>query len=158
MNDIRLIVRKEWTGFVKSDKWIFIVYGLLIIAWSVLLSTNLAAMATGAGYLWLGFFSVIISGNFSNSTFVAERMSGSLEILLTAGVSRQGILLGKVAFVIVMSSIMGAVCYVAAMVIALLRGEEPAIFIHLMPAGKALVLYGVACFMNAASRWPFWEM
>jgi ABC-type Na+ efflux pump permease subunit len=150
MNDIWLIVKKEWVGFVKSDKWIFVIYSVLIIAWSFLAASNLAALVSGAGYLWLVFFSVIISGNFSNSTFVAERMNGSLEILLTAGISRQGILFGKIFFIVLISSILGVLCYTAALVITVFQGQDLGVMFLILPVGKAMSLYAVACFMNAA--------
>ena len=92
MKDFLLIIRKEWTGFSKSDCGIFFIYGILVLAWSFLLSTNITMLLTGTEYLWLVFFSVIVSGNFSNTTFVAERMNGSLEILLTSGIARNAIL------------------------------------------------------------------
>lgn len=150
MKDIRLIVRKEWRGFAKSDRWIFVIYGILILAWSLLLSKNMGILSSGAGYLWLAFFSVIISGNFSNTVFVAERMSGSLEILLTSGVSRQSILNGKILFIIIVSTVMGALCYFVALGLNVLKGENVSVLIKIIPIGEELILYISACFMNAA--------
>ncbi len=144
-----LIIRKEWTGFVKSDRWIFVIYGFLVIAWSFLLSPNMNMLASGTGYLWLAFFSVIISGNFSSTTFVAERMSGSLEILLTSGISRQSILLGKIAFVVIMSTGMGITCYIIALIINTVQGENVLVLLKIVPIGEEIALYVGACFMNA---------
>ncbi len=148
MKDIWLIVRKEWTGFAKSDRGIFLVYGILVLAWSFLLSSNINLLLAGAGYLWLIFFSVIVSGNFSNTTFSAERISGSLEILLTSGITRNAILIGKIAFVIVMSIILGFLCYILAVGIYVVKGENFNLVLSIIPAGKMMLLYSVACFMN----------
>ena len=150
MRDIWLIVRKEWKGFAKSDRWIFVIYGILVLAWSFLLSNNIGILSSGAGYLWLAFFSVIISGNFSNTVFVAERMSGSLEILLTSGVSRQSILNGKILFIIIVSMVMGFLCYFVAFGISAAKGENIALLIKVTPIGEELIIYVSACFMNAA--------
>jgi len=149
MKDVRLIVRKEWRGFAKSDRWIFVIYGILVIAWGILLSNNIGILSSGAGYLWLAFFSVIISGNFSNMTFVAERMSGSLEILLTSGVSRQSILNGKILFIVIVSMGMGFLCYLFALGINVVKGENVAVLLTVTPIGEELILYVTACFMNA---------
>ena len=100
MRDILLIIKKELTGFIKSDRGIFILYGILVVAWSFLIYSNMNTLTSKTGYLWLVSFSVIVSGNFSTTTFVSERMSGSLEILLTSGVTRRCILLGKILYVI----------------------------------------------------------
>ncbi len=150
MRDIWLIIRKEWIGFAKSDRGIFFVYGILVLAWSFLLSTNITMLLTGAEYLWLVFFSVIVSGNFSNTTFVAERMNGSLEILLTSGVTRNAILSGKIAFVIIMSTVLGLVCYVLALALYVVQGESLHLIYSITPIGKEIILYITACFMNAA--------
>ena len=149
MKDIWLIIRKEWIGFSKSDRGIFFVYGILVLAWSFLLSTNITMLLTGTEYLWLVFFSVIVSGNFSNSTFVAERMNGSLEILLTSGVARNAILSGKIAFVIIMSTVLGLVCYMLALVLYVVQGESLHLIYSITPIGKEIILYTIACFMNA---------
>ena len=150
MKDIWLIVRKEWKGFAKSDRWIFVIYGILVLAWSFLLSQNISVLSSRTGYLWLAFFSVIISGNFSNTTFVAERMSGSLEILLTSGISRQSILSGKMFFIVIMSTVMGIFCYIIALAINSLKGENIGILLRIIPVWEELILYISACFMNAA--------
>lgn len=150
MKEIWLVTRKEWKGFAKSDGWIFIIYGILVIAWGLLLSNNIGILTSGTGYLWLAFFSVIISGNFTNMAFVAERMSGSLEILLTSGVSRKSILNGKILFIIIVSMGMGFLCYLVALGINGVKGENVVFLIKVSPIGEELILYFSACFMNAA--------
>ena len=152
MKDIWLIVRKEWIGFAKSDRGIFLVYSILVLAWSILLSSNINLLLAGAGYLWLIFFSVIVSGNFSNTTFSAERISGSLEILLTSGIARNAILIGKIAFVIIMSIIMGFLCYVLAVGIYVVKGENYSLVLSIIPAGSGPVSAPFARGMSVPRR------
>jgi len=103
--------------------------------------------AIQTGPLWLVFFSVVISANFSNTVFIAERIHGILEILLTCGLSRRDILFGKFIFVAGMSYIIGLVCIAFSFVwhIVLYNGTE----IHF--SINDLLLYGAAVFMNTAS-------
>lgn len=146
MRDMFLVLRKEWKAFTKSESGIFFIYGILIFAWSFLISSEFNSISTGDGYLWLVFFSVIISGNFSNSVFVSERMSGSLEILLTSGISRRSILYGKSAFVMIMSVCMGFLCYCIAFLINIYLRESYVIFNPTLP----VCIYISACFMNTS--------
>ncbi len=149
MKQILLIISKEWVGFIKSDKWIFLIYGILICAWGFLISNNMHSLSSKTGALWLAFFSVIISGNFSNTAFVAERMSGALEILLTSGLSRKSIVLGKIFFIVIMSTIMGTLCYFIALGVRTAKGDSFQVLIRLIPLWKIILLYASACFLNA---------
>jgi hypothetical protein len=154
MRDTVLLIGREFAGFVKSDRWILVTYGILVLAWGFLLAANGGTAASGAGYLWLAFFSVIVSGNFANTTLVAERISGSLEIVLTSGVSRNGFLTGKIAFILIMSVIMGVLCYACAAVVGLVQGEPDGILFRDAALGEVVLLYTAACFTNAGcSAW-----
>jgi len=116
MNQIMLMFGKEWLNFLRGDRSVFIIYLILVAGWGALL----ASMNTGGpttAPLWIVFFSVIIGANFSSTVFVLERMSGSLEILLTSGISRSAILYGKMLFVIVMTIAIGAVCVACALLV-----------------------------------------
>ena len=150
MKHILLIFVKEWKGFIKSDKWIFVIYAILICAWGYLISNNMYSLSSKTGALWLAFFSVIISGNFSSTTFVAERMNGSLEILLTSGISRQSILSGKITFIVVMSTVMGILCYCFALGVRTAKGESLQVLLRIIPVWQVIVLYSAACFLNSA--------
>jgi len=113
MNQIMLMFGKEWLNFLRGDRSVYIIYLILVAGWGALL----ASMNTGGpttAPLWIVFFSVIIGANFSSTVFVLERMSGSLEILLTSGISRSAILYGKMLFVIVMTIVIGAACVACA--------------------------------------------
>jgi ABC-type Na+ efflux pump permease subunit len=115
---INAIFRKEFLNFFGSERGSFAIYLILIFVWSFLPLTQKPA----TGDIWWLFFSVIISGNFSNNVFVAERLNGSMEILLTSGFSRDAVFFGKIAFVTVMSGIMGLICCIVAFFWILISG------------------------------------
>jgi ABC-type Na+ efflux pump permease subunit len=118
MSNITTVLRKELKCFAGSDKGTFFLYALLSVIWSFALlsgtGTTGAASAPsdpfGTDRLWLVFFSVIVTGNFSNTVFISERVTGTLEILITSGLPRSSVLYGKMAFVILMTSVIGAAC------------------------------------------------
>jgi ABC-type Na+ efflux pump permease subunit len=111
MNDSVTILKKEWHNFTGSEKGVFVVYGIIIFVWSFLPLYNDVGSFAMSGTVWWLFFSVIVSGNFANSVFVSERLSGSMEILLSSGFSRGGVLYGKILFVVLMSICIGGLCF-----------------------------------------------
>ena len=149
MSQSLLMLRKEWLNFVCSDRSVFFIYFFLVAGWGMLLATMDRGGPLGSP-LWLVFFSVIVAANFSGTVFVAERMSGSLEILLTSGLSRRAILWGKMAFVIIMTLVVGAASLLSA---TLFRGwlQQPdAVHYDYFNPGYC-VLYAGATFLNTAS-------
>jgi ABC-type Na+ efflux pump permease subunit len=141
MKAVILVLRKEWSAFLGSERGVFVVYAFLILSWSCLpLSAGL-----GAGPVWWLFFSIIISGNFSNTVFVAERLSGSMEILLTCGLTREAVLLGKAAFVMLMSCAVGAACLGLAVLWLSLTGKSATDDPQRL---QALLLYLAGTLMN----------
>jgi hypothetical protein len=150
VNPVILIFRKEWLNFCRSDRSVFIVYLFLVAGWGMLIATTEGQSAASAA-LWLTFFSVIIAANFSSMVFVSERMTGSLEILLTSGLPRGAILYGKVAFVATMTLAIGGLC---ALVGAVIRPVAGAAHGPALPDGAVVshvVLYFAATVFNAAS-------
>jgi ABC-type transport system involved in multi-copper enzyme maturation permease subunit len=149
VKDVLAILRKEWRNFVGSEKGVFAVYAILVFVWSFLpLYNNLGSFALGGAVWWL-FFSVIVSGNFANTVFVAERMSGSMEILLTSGFSRNGVLFGKVLFVMIMSGVIGALCFCLSIAWIGLSGHAALLFGPSLL--YAVALYASGTFLNAAA-------
>ena len=146
MNGIRTILCKEWRCFLGSDRGIFILYAVLILSWSMVLASPPSGEGFQTGPLWLVFFSVVISANFSNTVFIAERVNGILEILLTSGLSRRDILYGKMIFVAGMSIVIGLLCVAISPVLRLLIYREAGRIL----SGGALLLYSAAVFMNTA--------
>lgn len=146
MKDVLTILHKEWRCFIGSDRGIFLLYAVLVVSWSLMLARP-DTTGIAAGSIWLVFFSVVISANFSNTVFIAERVNGILEILLTSGLSRCGILHGKMLFVAGMSIIVGLVCALIAPLwrLTLYQASGWAF------APEALLLYCSAVFMNTAS-------
>jgi ABC-type Na+ efflux pump permease subunit len=107
MKKIKAILGKEWANFKGSERGVFFIYGILIFSWSFFPLNK----EFSSGPIWWLFFSVIISGNFSNSVFVSERLNGAMEILLTSGFSRDTVFFGKIAFILAMSIIIGVICF-----------------------------------------------
>jgi ABC-type Na+ efflux pump permease subunit len=150
MKGIGLVVYKEWLNFARSDKSVFFVYFILIAGWGMLIASSGNGTSISAS-LWLVFFSVIIAANFASTVFVAERMTGSLEIFLTAGVTRGAIVYGKIAFVATMTIVIGALCaLVGAIMRPLIAGSDHAFQCNADAVSYA-VLYIAATLFNAAS-------
>ncbi|MFP4163214.1 MAG: hypothetical protein ACLFQB_04695 [Chitinispirillaceae bacterium] len=120
MGGIVTIIQKELRSFIGSDKGVFLVYAIIVVAWSFMFTSGDGGFA---GSFWLVFFSVVVAANFSNTVFISERMSGSLEVLITSGLSRDAILFGKMFFVIIMTSIIGLSCALMARIWTLLSPE-----------------------------------
>jgi ABC-type Na+ efflux pump permease subunit len=94
---------------------------------------------------------VIVTATFATTVFVSERVSGSLEILLTSGIPRPAILLGKTAFVFGMTILVGTVCVgFAFMFKSLIPSADPEGISPLL-SGASIVLYCAASFLNAAA-------
>ena len=108
MKKLNAIISKEWKSFIGSDRGVFAVYAILILSWSFL--PLYKGFSMGMEDVWWLFFSVVISGNFSNTVFVSERLSGSMEILLTSGFPRDTVLFGKAAFITGISIAIGTLC------------------------------------------------
>ena len=148
MNQCFLMLKKEWLNFANSDRGIFLVYLVFIAGWSVLR----ASMNSGGPEvtpIWSIAFSVFIAANFSGTVFVSERMSGSLEILLTSGLSRSAILYGKMLFVIIMTLVIGMVWALAAFILqTFISPLRENLF-----QGDLLLIYASATFLNAASAY-----
>jgi ABC-type Na+ efflux pump permease subunit len=149
MNQCLLVLRKEWLNFVCSDRSVFFIYLFLVAGWGMLLATMDHGGSIGSP-LWLVFFSVIIAANFSTTVFVSERMSGSLEILLTSGLSRRAILWGKMVFVIAMTLAVGAACVVTASVLRRFIAPPETVRVFYFQ-WTYVAIYAGATFLNAAS-------
>lgn len=110
IHGIKTICGKEFRFFTGSDRGAFLLYLFLVLSWSTMLIVPPGGTVQ-AGSFWLVFFSVIISANFANTVFIAERSNGIIEILITSGITRKELLFGKMFFVIGMSSGIGLVCW-----------------------------------------------
>ncbi|MDG5813692.1 hypothetical protein QA601_01245 [Chitinispirillales bacterium ANBcel5] len=145
MKGLKTVLNKEFKAFAGSDKGVFVVYSVLVLAWSFLFASGDDSMVGGA--FWLVFFSVIVAANFSNTVFISERMSGSLEILITSGLSRGAVLFGKMLFIMVMTLLIGGACaLIASLWGALLSGYGGRVQFGVFE----ILLYTGATFLNAA--------
>jgi ABC-type transport system involved in multi-copper enzyme maturation permease subunit len=120
----------------------------------VLIAVNVREFSTHASALWWVFLSVIVSGNFAATVFSSERMTGSLEVLLTCGISRRAILAGKIAYIVVMSLALGGLCYLLAILWTVAGGIPLSLIARTTPVLNHAVLFATACYMNAScSAW-----
>jgi ABC-type Na+ efflux pump permease subunit len=140
MSQTVLIFRKEWLNFMRGDRSVFFVY--LILA-------SMGDQGAAVAPLWTVVFAVIVAVNFSGTVFVLERLSGSLEILLTCGISRGAILYGKMLFVVVMTAVIGAACFGVALLMRTVI-DVPEGGLSAMPVWGTGVLYVSTAFLNAA--------
>ncbi len=147
MKQAGIIVRKEWACFTGSEKGVFVVYAVLVFVWSFLPRYNAAGGPGFLSGLWWLSLSVIVSSGFANSVFAAERISGSMEILLTCGFSRNAVVLGKTAFVVLVSAVLGAVCLLLSLVWSLGNLQ----FVLVQSTLANLLLYSGGAFMGAAA-------
>ncbi|MFP4415678.1 MAG: hypothetical protein ACOC41_08570 [Chitinivibrionales bacterium] len=150
-SEISLIIRHELRGFIKGERSAHIVYLVLLVTWSAVLATNMGELAREPLYLWILFFSVILSGNFGNTVFAAERLNGAMEIVLTCGLARASILYGKIGYVVGMSIVLGALCYMVSFLWLFLMQGQSAWFLYTRSIGTLAMLYATACMMNACS-------
>ncbi|MBN2037685.1 MAG: ABC transporter permease subunit [Chitinispirillaceae bacterium] len=149
MRDAFIVLNNEWRSFMSSDRGLFIVYAVMITGWGFLIATWKSFLLFFAPF-WLSSFSVIIAATFANSVFVAERISGSLEILLTSGISRRGILYGKMGFIVTTTMLVGVLCMSIANIVRFFLPVQmvgPDVMIGL----SGLLVYLGASFMTAAS-------
>ncbi|MBN1984544.1 MAG: hypothetical protein JW795_23660 [Chitinivibrionales bacterium] len=158
MNDTLTVVRNELACFFRSDRSLFIVYSVLIVVWSFLIGTSMNGQTDLPQDLWLISFSVIVSGTFSNVTFMAERISGAFEILLTCGLSRGAILGGKIVAVTAVSTLVGVLCYGCSVVVTVVNssvsgGDATAAAegLSVRHTMYQLCVFTSACLMNASS-------
>jgi len=150
MNGWTAVFRREWRTFTGSDRGVFTVYGIIVVVWSFLFVTNLTDGSALVRIVWLATFAIVTTSNFSQVSLVSERTGGALEVLLTCGLSRGAILGGKIAFVSVMSSLMGYACIGLSSVWLGFAGRARDAFVPGILVTD-LAVFAAASFMNAAS-------
>jgi ABC-type Na+ efflux pump permease subunit len=149
MAGLKAVLRKEVKNFTGSDRSALLIYIVISVLWSfTLLSGGDGGIGGG---LWLVFFSVIVAANFSGTVFISERVSGTLEVLITSGLSRDAVLFGKMLFVIVMTSIIGLLCAALA---ALWSVAVPDVELsRALGAYEAVLYFSVTCLNVSASAY-----
>ena len=159
MRDAVLIFKKEWLTLVGSDRGLFVVHIVIILSWGILLALRsiMLPVSTMSGMsfdliatFWYAAFSVIVAAMFSNTAFVSERISGALEILLTSGISRSGILYGKTAFIFAMTVIVGGLCLAVANALQPLMNPSGITPANVL-GGQGIAVYFGASFFSASS-------
>jgi ABC-type transport system involved in multi-copper enzyme maturation permease subunit len=138
MTGLTTILRKELKNFTGSGPGVFIMYAVISVLWSFML---VPGTFSAAGFLWLTFFSVIITANFSATVFISDRVNGTLEVLITSGVSRDAVLFGKMLFVVAMATAIGLACVLLSLLWAVLLPEMHGTGAGSTPALGAFGLY-----------------
>jgi hypothetical protein len=151
MTGIGMILSKEWRSTLGSEKGVFFVYAIMVFTWSFLFISTGSGGTPEVYTVWLLTFAIVLTSVFAQNVYVAERVSGSLEILLTSGPSRGAILVGKTVFVVAMTSIMGFLCIGLSLVWAAILPW------HIVPGTElagarpfSFVIFADGAFMSAA--------
>ena len=151
--DVLLVIKNEWANFFSSDKSVFAVYSIMIVMWSLFVGTNLTAPLehphVSTGVVWWVFFAIIVSSNFAHTSVSMERIAGAMEILLTSGLTRLSILQGKIAFVVLISTLFGCICYVFAHSWTMFMNVEPKRILSISTVLLDVGTFFSACVMNA---------
>jgi ABC-type Na+ efflux pump permease subunit len=149
MRQVALVVKKEWLNFLGGDRGLFVVYGVIILSWGMLIATWKDTGASLSLPLWIAGFSVIVSATFGSTVFVSERVSGALEIILTSGIPRGAILGGKMLFVFCMTVVIALGCLGVGLLLTSLMPEgQKGLFAVLDPPLSAI--FASATFLTAA--------
>ncbi|MDR2693926.1 MAG: hypothetical protein LBB74_06895 [Chitinispirillales bacterium] len=139
------VVRKELKCF-GGDKGQFIIYALMSALWSLALFSGGFNGDAAGGRFWCVFFAVIVASGFSGTVFISERVTGTLEILITSGISRDAVLFGKMVFAVGMSMAVGLLCAVFALIWGFALGAGASVRLGINDAA----LYASTVFLNAA--------
>jgi ABC-type Na+ efflux pump permease subunit len=109
MTGLLTVLRKEFKCF-GADKGQFFLYAVMSAMWGMaFLFEGVGGDTLSARFLCV-FFAVIVTAGFSNTVFISERVTGTLEILITSGISRDAVFFGKMLFVVGMSVAVGLLC------------------------------------------------
>jgi len=111
MTGLATVVKKELKCF-GADKGQFLIYTVMSAVWGLALCLTGPAEGDVGARFWCVFFAVVVTSGFSGTVFISERVSGTLEVLITSGVSRDAVFFGKLIFVVVMSLAVGLLCAV----------------------------------------------
>jgi ABC-type Na+ efflux pump permease subunit len=146
MTGLPTVVRKELKCF-GGDKGQFFVYALMSALWGLALSID-GSSGGGAGARFLSvFFAVIVAAGFTGTIFISERVTGTLEVLFTSGVSRDAVFFGKMLFAVGMSMAVGLLCAA----FALLWGVTLDAGAPWRPGVSDAALYISTAYLNAAA-------
>lgn len=149
MNGLMTVLYKEWKAFLGSERGMFVFYGILILLWSLKLATN-ENTGIQSEMLWIVFFSVIITANFSNTVFISERVNGALEIFMTCGLGRNKILGGKLIFINFMTIAIGLLCAIGATVLKIIINPDYTSGLTFLKLSE-FYLFGTVSLMSSTS-------
>ncbi len=98
MGEIRIVALHELRAFLKSGLSALLLLAFTTILWGGVIAGKVETIDEATSFLWVIFFALVGGAGATNSVFIRERLSGTFEILLTAGLERSAILIGKLVF------------------------------------------------------------
>jgi len=149
MSEIVLVFRQELLAFLKSGKSSLLLLAFTTLAWGGFITNKIESIDEPSSYLWVLFFSLVAGAGLSTSVFVRERVSATLEVLLTSGLERNSILLGKLLFTTAMTLLVGVGAFsISFLVRSLLYHDSLQLFDEI---GVVLVLYSSSAILVSHS-------
>jgi hypothetical protein len=149
MTGLLTVIRKELKCFA-ADKGQFFLYAVMSAVWGLALFIDGVGGDASDARFWSVFLAVVVAAGFSGTVFISERVSGTLEVLMTSGVSRDAVFFGKLFFVVVMSMVIGLLCAVLAPAWGVAFGSGASLRLG---ASDAALYVSAACLNAAASAW-----
>jgi ABC-type Na+ efflux pump permease subunit len=119
VNSIFVIFKHEFRAFVKSGVSSILLLLFTSLAWGGVIAGKIDSIDSVTSYLWVIFFALVASAGVSSNSFVRERLSSTMEILVISGVSRTKILLGKLLFTTLTTLLVGWLALTVSIIVAL---------------------------------------
>jgi len=150
MTGLATVIKKELKNF-GADRSQFIIYTVMSAVWGLALFLSGNSDGDVGARFWCVFFAVIVTSVFSGTVFISERVSGTLEVLITSGVSRDAVFFGKLIFVAAMSLAVGLLCAVFESAWCCVLVLNMDFLLYFLPYGFSdVVLYAATVYLNAA--------
>jgi len=150
MTGLATVIKKELKSF-GADRSQFIIYTVMSAVWGLALFLSGNSDGDVGARFWCVFFAVIVTSVFSGTVFISERVSGTLEVLITSGVSRDAVFFGKLIFVASMSLAVGLLCAVFESAWCCVVSFDISFWRYFLRFGFSdVVLYAATVYLNAA--------
>lgn len=114
---IGILFVKELRAFLRSSHVVHSAFFMVIVVYAGVIVSHFFSSQQDMRVVWWLLFAMVMAGHFANRVYVFERITGALEMLFVSGVSRGGVLAGKVLFCSTTSLAAGVVAAAIAWVI-----------------------------------------
>ncbi len=149
MNEIGLIYRQELKAFLKSGKSSILLVFFTVFVWGSIISDKVDSINSWDSILWVMFFALVAGAALCTTTFIRERLSSTLEVLILSGVERTSILYGKLLFTTTTTLFIGMTAFFVAFVIRVIFLRDA--FLLFSEVGTAFLLFGAASLLVSSS-------